>query len=552
MIVEMVRVLKCERRTSLLEVTMRARIFLVAALLVCGVVLSLFLLKKPVAKQSIVSINRDTTRITKPLDQRGFVDYVAAVDEAARRGVTVENNYEVIVREVLGPIYGGDVQIAYYRKLGIPRPVQDDNHFVRYVTFALANDPNDTPGATINDNFSKLMASPWSAEDFPLAAEWLKEMDAHLNKLVEGSKRTRYYTPYDVAIKRDTNEDELPPMMSISLESALDQYVIAKALSVRSMYRIGRGDLNGAWSDLQAIRRISCHVAGGQFAIESEVGFTLDAFAIRGEQCLLKCELTEDQARRFLSDLERLPYLTPLAEKWDTSLRFTNLDAMQVVAHCTDQKTGKKLIHLMKSGKLLNTPSDASGIDEIVIDWDPAFKTVNQWFDRLVAASGEKTLVKQARLLEELQGDYDRLKTKYESGEGLRKVLENKNRSQALGMAMGEIQIVFLFPEFRAIQDSENLTAIRLDLIRLGFAVKVIQRKYARYPKALSELAPDFVKEIPLDPASGKSFIYRRTNQGAKIYSVGKNNKDDQGHASWDDDAAHEGADDITVRVSKP
>jgi hypothetical protein len=53
--------------------------------------------------------------------------------------------------------------------------------------------------------------------------------------------------------------------------------------------------------------------------------------------------------------------------------------------------------------------------------------------------------------------------------------------------------------------------------------------KNGEYPQALSLLAPDFVDKLPVDPFSGKDFIYRREGSGFVVYSVGPNMTDNGG-----------------------
>jgi hypothetical protein len=39
-----------------------------------------------------ITVSKDTTFVTGPLGKEGYVDYVAAINEATGRGVTTENN----------------------------------------------------------------------------------------------------------------------------------------------------------------------------------------------------------------------------------------------------------------------------------------------------------------------------------------------------------------------------------------------------------------------------------------------------------------------------
>lgn len=64
---------------------------------------------------------------------------------------------------------------------------------------------------------------------------------------------------------------------------------------------------------------------------------------------------------------------------------------------------------------------------------------------------------------------------------------------------------------------------------RAGLACKIYQNRHGTFPEELSQLVPDILSEVPTDPFSGKSLIYRRTPSGFIVYSVGSNGKDDGG-----------------------
>jgi hypothetical protein len=54
------------------------------------------------------------------------------------------------------------------------------------------------------------------------------------------------------------------------------------------------------------------------------------------------------------------------------------------------------------------------------------------------------------------------------------------------------------------------------------------------YPQKLAELAPKYIPEIPKDPITDGSFIYRRTDTDYLLYSQGENGKDDDASANQD------------------
>ena len=107
-------------------------------------------------------------------------------------------------------------------------------------------------------------------------------------------------------------------MLAVTLPSAQEQRELARRLKIRANFRLGAGDLEGAWNDIQAIHRISRLVPQGVTLIEALVGFSIDSLAFETAGRVLRSpKLTDDQARRFLADLKRLPRLPSIAEKID-------------------------------------------------------------------------------------------------------------------------------------------------------------------------------------------------------------------------------------------
>lgn len=79
-------------------------------------------------------------------------------------------------------------------------------------------------------------------------------------------------------------------------------------------------------------------------------------------------------------------------------------------------------------------------------------------------------------------------------------------------------------------------------ILLVELALEGYREKHKTYPDQLGELVPDDLKEIPLDPFSGRPLIYRHTATGYLLYSVGRNRQDDGG-AIWGSGAP--GADDV-------
>ena len=93
------------------------------------------------------TVSPETTYITEPLDAGGFVDYQAAVNDQLAKGVTPENNANVLIFQALGPHpEGGTMPPDYFRLLGVPQPPEAGEYFIgwdKYFQAHLKDPPDD-------------------------------------------------------------------------------------------------------------------------------------------------------------------------------------------------------------------------------------------------------------------------------------------------------------------------------------------------------------------------------------------------------------------------
>ena len=70
-------------------------------------------------------------------------------------------------------------------------------------------------------------------------------------------------------------------------------------------------------------------------------------------------------------------------------------------------------------------------------------------------------------------------------------------------------------------------------VIITAIALKRFLLKHGNYPERFSELTPEFLASVPLDPVDGQPLRYRRNAGGTfLLYSIGGDGKDDGGDPS--------------------
>jgi len=75
---------------------------------------------------------------------------------------------------------------------------------------------------------------------------------------------------------------------------------------------------------------------------------------------------------------------------------------------------------------------------------------------------------------------------------------------------------------------------------QLTLAVHLFKARHGRWPASLDELPAEHKGDTPIDPFTGRNFVYRLNDDGPTIYSASENGVDDAGRHSprWDDEKA--------------
>ena len=128
-----------------------------------------------------IALGKDTTRIVKPLKTNGTPDYVAAINDAHSKGVTLRNNAIVPLIEALGPESFNEAvreQSLKRIQMDVPKGPFLDTIF------------------SDQKEFEACMKLPFlEASEHAELAAWLTANRKPLDLIVKASKRSRWYCP---------------------------------------------------------------------------------------------------------------------------------------------------------------------------------------------------------------------------------------------------------------------------------------------------------------------------------------------------------------------
>jgi hypothetical protein len=480
------------------------------------------------------TVGKATTYVTGPLDASGHIDYAAALNERMSKGITPENNANVLIWKALGPSpLGAKMPPGFFEKLGMSAPPATGDYYIglkRYTEDQLKGAPGS--GTTALDTLGKLGQRPWRADEQLGIQSWLKANDKPMALIVQATTRTQYYSP----LIPSTSERGSSGLISSLLPGVQVCREISAALLARAMLYAGHGMADEAWQDLLACHRLGRLVGRGGALIEGLVGIAIETIACRAEIAFLAA--TQPDAKKiegYVRDLRSLPTPADPAEKVDLCERFTLLEDIMLI----DRQGTSFLTHMGGEGA-------ARGIapfgDEALsgIDWNPALESANKWFDHILAAMRQNNHTGRAWHLARVSEDLMWLK---ESATQVR--LTATTAPADKGKTIGDILVSLLIPAAGKIQDAADRGTQTFENVIIAFALAQYQRENGKYPDSLDALAPKYLAEVPKDSFTNGWLIYKPAANGYLLYSVGVNGKDDGGRG-YDDQPP---GDDLVVRM---
>jgi hypothetical protein len=481
-------------------------------------------------------LGKETTYVTGPLDQEGYIDYEAAINERLRQGIKPETNGNVLLWQAWGPRpQGRRLPERFYQLLEIADLPEQGEYFVglgEYLQQTAKLDREAIIAAV--DQFCQISQQAWSATDHPRFAGWLRANDKPLTLVIEATKRPQYCNPL-VTTGREPGRLLHPWMPGVERSRE-----VQLALVGRAQMRIQEGKWAEAWQDLLAAHRLARQIARGASSDELLVGISLEQVACAGHRGYLEdARLTAEQLRSFLQDVQALPPLPPCADKVDLLERLGYLDLIQTLdreglpPEVSDMLTPEELKQLQGSTQIL---------------WETAMRTGNRWFDRIVAVLRLPNRAAREKALDEIDQELEALVRKTRPTRDQRVVSPPEKLSAQVGEYIGYLTVALLSPSIRKVQQAQDRATQIQRNVQVALALAIYQREHRRYPARLDELVPRYLPAVARDLFTDRPLIYRPTERGYVLYSVGVNGQDDEGRTYRDNPPG----DDLVIRLPLP
>jgi hypothetical protein len=522
----------------------------VTAIIVAIVVAYWAFVPEPHQRRYEITVSKETTFITEPLRADGYVDYEAALNELASKGVTPENNAAVLLLQALCP---GEIDPRisdrFFKMLGIPPPASGGKYYEPFDKFLERTAPqNAAAGQSGNDQTAEAATRPWAEDEFPMLAKWLAENEKPLDLVVAASKRPKHYVPW-LCTDDSTTLLEAPfPMFERTRDAA-------RGLSARAMFRLKAGRLEEARQDLLACHRIGRLMAQGPGLLNGTIGRLIEDMAWSGDAVLAQwANLTPQQACKHAEDLRNLPPWGSMADRLNVGERFVFLDAISTLARPGTRGLNPGYAYEDADRRLLEAITDPAS--RASIDWDAALREMNALIDRSIAAFSKPTHLERTTALDKLTRDTAELLEKQRRSSGILRTLFPRRPHGTAGGRETALVVWGLNPTSpQYCEQQETRADSRQEMTLVALALAAYRAEHGGHPEDLAKLVPKYLKAIPEDPFAEKPLRYRREGSGYVLYSVGPNGQDDDGRESSvrDPKTGQElEGDDIVLRMPVP
>jgi hypothetical protein len=477
--------------------------------------------------KSRFTVSKTTTVVDGPLDDDGYIDYAAALNQRMRGGIMPETNANLLLWQAIGPHPdGANVPTEYFNWLGTNPPSEEGTYSDRI--------PAD-PAAMLKLAQQK----PWKADQHPLISDWLKRNENPLAIVFEATRRPDYFNP--IVPKKTSKGSQ--GIVSSPLYTAQSSRDIASALVARAMLRLGSGKAEEAWLDLITCHRLGLLIGRGSSSVEWLVGVAIHEIMLPAEiEFASHPAVPLNLIQQSLRDLLDLPQMSSLPDKFDAGERFLFLDIVlninrQGISYC-DNIAGD------------DTPAEekATEADRFLnsINFDHSLQIGNEWFDRIIQAMKEKEYRSRLAKMGKLHKDLLALKEKVEGKKSfIEAVLTAPLSDEDKNTRIGELLITRFTPAFVKLQVSADRFEQNSRNLRIAFALASYFGEFGRYPAKLEDIRSKHLHFVPNDLFSSNALVYHLTENGYLLYSVGPNMRDEGGRTRNDEPRG----DDIRIRL---
>lgn len=501
------------------------------------------------------TVGPETTYYQAPLDDEGYVDYVAALNAAFgdTDALPQDNAFLGILDQVDTSDWIEGHVPALYAALNATPPADNDPRSVTFYEYAEALGLPQTPpfnwqnagpdeeplpptSGTIDALAERAAAAPWTDDELPEAARWLGTVNAPLDAIVDAIHRPAYYAPLIRPYPEATMIEVLLPHLGMHRG-------IARSLNMRVRWNLGRDDIDAAITDWFALKRLACLQQREPILISNLVGISIQALSHDAFNLIVSQPgFTAEHIEQMQDVLNTLPEGVSMTDVVQRAERVSILDLLTQASRGRVQILDT--IRMMQSVTWRDEPAtffvNDQGPDPLTalmshpsFDLDRALRRVNaawdQWFGEVPANYAEFVArQEQVETIIEQMATQSRQNMPSLMAMGQNGIPDAADHGQ-IADATADLMLGILTPSLISAITTERQSQAQVALEPVALALAAYRLDQGGYPPLLQSLVPDYLDAMPADPLGDKSLRYRRQVDGYLLYSIGTNLTDDGG-----------------------
>lgn len=477
---------------------------------------ALLLAAAPLFAEVKLEIGPDTTVIDGPLNPDGTINYLAYLNQKLSEGVTPENNFAVDVAMVMPPdVWPSQTfRERLFEGLGVPMP-DDGPYFHRFNVFGLEEKDVQSESERL-EKIKKIINGPWSAAEHPEVEHWLDQHEEVLNQIARAIHKEDFFMPLLAA------EGDPEMIYAVSLPWLTTMRGLSMAFIARAQWKIGAGDLQGAWADTAVVHQIANRLMHEPLAISRMVGFSCHRMGVN----VVKDLASSANLNIRVSDQIRAGYqlysVFPGDQAYlNISERMMSLDA---VLNCM-ANDGESPIASNSIRPFLNAG-----------DYDPNFtlKTINAYINKLIEANACPDPLERLRAVEAVADETSALISlvgrMLENDITAYASMQEQIEASSANTVIATYMFIDLFDNGHvSITKLQITTQEQLKLAPVALAIGGYHAEHGAYPPDLHALVPAYLDSLPTDFATGELPVYKVEDGAAIVYSLGTDLEDDGG-----------------------
>ena len=350
----------------------------------------------------------------------------------------------------------------------------------------------------------------WPADlndvEIQLFLKWINDNKGAFELVREGAKKPYYWPVYEV---RETDLTKGTILHTDVMKNISYYRSIAQGLAWQSQYKAYKTDVESALRDCLILVRFSLHQQGRGLLVEQLVGVAIEALAHNRVFAILeKVNIPAKVLRNTQEELEN---------EYSKHRAVLTFEAEKAIWYDYVQRgftdDGKGGGRVLKQGLPLVADDWKNALWRFLSFGYPDRHEVTETIERFFRCASKLST-----------------KTPWQThSNGCEAETWNQISQKCALLRIQE-------PALRkAIEQSWAIETSRAALLAV-LAVLRYEKERGKYPDSLQELVPaGYLKQLPMDPYSGKALVYRKTDDGFMLYGLGSNFKDDGGEVVRDD-----------------